>query len=221
MLLGYLAHALIKWIPTSGPVRVSAGRPRVVALVGQPGSGKTTTMMKLAARYALASKGQVVLVTMDTFRMGAVEQLASFGRLLNVAVEVADDVGDLAEIVDQYSTASLVLVDTAGRGPSDVGYTVHLREAFRRVPNLEVHLVLGATVRDNEMEAAAKAFYHVPFHRVLFTKVDEGITLGSILNLAWKVNCPISYITMGQRIPEDLETATPEKITDLILRPHW
>jgi flagellar biosynthesis protein FlhF len=71
------------------------------------------------------------------------------------------------------------------------------------------------------MEAAAKSFYNVPFHRILFTKVDEGITLGSMLNLAWKVNCPISYIAMGQRIPEDLESATPERITDLILRPHW
>jgi flagellar biosynthesis protein FlhF len=220
-LLGQLAGALIKWIPTSGPVRFVPGRPRVVAFVGPPGGGKTTTMVKLAARQAIKEPSQVVLVTLDTFRMGAAEQLTSYGRLLGVPVEVARDVGDLADIVDCYGQAKLICVDTAGRGPNDSSHVAHLRETFRRIPSLEVHLVLGATTRDHEMEAAAKSFYNVPFHRILFTKVDEGITLGSMLNLAWKVNCPISYIAMGQRIPEDLESATPERITDLILRPHW
>jgi flagellar biosynthesis protein FlhF len=221
MLLAKLASALIKWVPISGPVRLTPGRPRVVALVGPPGSGKTTTLVKLAARHALNDLGQLVLVTLDTYKVGSVEQLSSYGRLLGVPVEVAQDVNDLAHIVDYYSKSSLICVDTAGRGPIDAAHTAFLREAFRRIPNLEVHLVLGATIRDHEMEAAAKVYYEVPFHRILFTKVDEGITLGSMLNLAWKVNCPISYIAMGQRIPEDLEAATPEKITDLILSPHW
>lgn len=221
MLLAKLASALIKWIPTSGPVRLSPGRPRVVAFVGPPGGGKTTTLVKLAARYAIGDPSQVVLVTMDAHKVGSVEQFSSYGRLLGVPVEVARDVRDLADIVDYYGKSNLICVDTAGRSPSDAAHTAHLRETFRRVPSLEVHLVLGTTTRDHEMEVAAKGFYEVPFHRVLFTKVDEGITFGSMLNLAWKVNCPISYVAMGQRIPEDMEAATPEKITDLILRPHW
>ncbi len=220
-LMGRLASALIKWIPTAGPVRLTPGRPRVVAFVGPTGSGKTTTLVKLASRYALEDPSQVVLVTMDTFRLGAVEQLTSFGQLLGVPVEVAHTVWDVADIVDHYSQASLICVDTAGRGPGDAAHIANLRETFRRIPAVEVHLVLGATIRDHEMEAVANAFYDVPFHRVLFTKVDEGITLGSMLNLAWKVNSPISYIATGQRIPEDLEPATPERITDLILRPYW
>lgn len=217
-----LAAELMKWIPTSGPVKTDSGRPRVVAFVGPTGAGKTTSLVKLATRHALKKgAGQVVLATQDTYRVGAVEQLAAYGRLLRAPVEVIRDVRELADIVDRYGHASLICVDTAGRSPSEPSHAASLRETFRRVPSVEVHLVLSATTRDREMEATAKGFYDVPFHRVLFTKVDEGVAMGSMLNLAWKVNCPISYVAMGQKIPEDLEIATPELITDIILRPHW
>ena len=216
-----LARALVHWIPTSGPIRFTPGMPRVVAFVGPTGSGKTTNLIKLVSRYALKNTPQVVLVTMDTFKVGGLEQFSFFGEILGVPVEVARDSQDLADIVDKYSLASLIAVDTPGRGPSDTQHIAHLRGAFRRIPSVEVHLVLSVTTRDQEMEAAAKGFYEVPFHRVFFTKVDEGVVLGPMLNLAWKLNCPISYVSTGQRIPEDLEVATPERITDLILKAHW
>lgn len=122
-----------------------------------------------------------VSVDMDFTRLeqvGAVEELSLYGELLGVPVEVARDYRDLADIVDRYGRASLICVDTLGRGPGDMHHIAHLRGSFRRIPSLEVHLVLSATTREQEMEAVAKGFYEVPFHRVLFTKVDEGVVLG-------------------------------------------
>jgi flagellar biosynthesis GTPase FlhF len=184
--------------------------PRRIALVGPTGVGKTTTLAKIASHYALDRGQDVVLVTLDTYRIAAVEQLRTYGRLLGIPVEVAADGQSLQEIFAHYADADLILVDTPGYGPGDSTSLARLGAALRQAEALEVHLLVTASVRPGEMQRVLGAFEPLGYDRLVFSKLDEARHLGEVLN-AWNhADLPVSYFTTGQRVPEDLEEASVE-----------
>jgi flagellar biosynthesis protein FlhF len=183
---------------------------RKMALVGPTGVGKTTTLAKIASHYALDCGQDVVLVTLDTYRIAAVEQLRTYGRLLGIPVEVAADGQSLQEVFEHYADADLILVDTPGYGPGDATSLARLGAALRRIEGLEIHLLVTASVRAGEMRRVLGAFDPLGYDRLIFSKLDEARHLGEVLN-AWNhADLPVSYFTTGQRVPEDLEAASVE-----------
>ncbi len=190
--------------------RTAQAMPRKMALVGPTGVGKTTTLAKIASHYALDQGQDVVLVTLDTYRIAAVEQLRTYGRLLGIPVEVAADGQSLQEILEHYADADLILVDTPGYGPGDATSLARLGAALRRIEDLEIHLLVTASVRPGEMQRVLGAFEPLGYNRLVFSKLDEARHLGEVLN-AWNhADLPVSYFTTGQRVPEDLEIASVE-----------
>ncbi len=206
----------------SGPpqaIHVQAGCRTLVALVGPTGAGKTTTLAKLAARLHLQQGWRVVLLTADTFRVGAIEQLQTYGRLLGVAVEVTPTPGALARALERLRETDVVLLDTPGRAHRDARSLAELR-ALVQVPRevaaaggarCEVHLVLAAPTRGQEAAAVLSAYGPLA-DRLLLTKLDECEGPPAVLSTDLGRGLFLSYCSFGQRVPEDLAVAWPDRL---------
>ncbi|HTP51263.1 MAG TPA: flagellar biosynthesis protein FlhF [Anaeromyxobacteraceae bacterium] len=195
------------------------GDRQVVALVGPTGVGKTTTLAKIAARAILETKKKVALVTVDVYRIGAQEQLARYGEIMNVPVLVARDRSELGQAMERVRDADLVLIDTAGRSaPEDVARQADL---VRSVPGVLLHLVVSAASGALELAAVAERYRALRPDRLVFSKVDESAGPGSILSAAVRIARPIACITDGQRVPEDLHPVSGRELVDLVAgNPH-
>lgn len=178
------------------------------ALVGPTGSGKTTTIGKLAARYVLKhGSDSVALVTTDRYRVAAHEQLFVFGRILNVPVRVVDESHSLDDILDELSDRHLVLIDTAGLTSADKGYQEQLAELARSHHNIKTHLVVSATSQPRIMKSVWHCYKMANLAGCVMTKIDEALTLGESLGFVMETGLPVAYYTDGQKIPEDLHHA--------------
>jgi flagellar biosynthesis protein FlhF len=205
-----------KVLPCKGEIDLNGYGPKKVALVGPTGVGKTTTIAKITAEYALRRGHKVALVSLDTYRLGAIDQLRIYGEIMEVPFEVAGSKEDLRRIVDSHSDKDLILIDTTGRSHQDKGYSGQLKEVFDEVGGVEIHLVLSVTAQENLFNATYHQFSPIGVDRVLFTKLDEGLSFGSLFNFSVRNRLPISYFTSGQRVPEDLEAARSERVISLI-----
>ena len=205
-----------KVLPCKGEIDLNGDGPKMVAFVGPTGVGKTTTIAKIAAEYALRRGQKVALVSLDTYRLGAVDQLRIYGEIMEVPFEVAGGKEDLRRIVASHSDKDLILVDTTGRSHQDKDYSGQLKEIFDSVGGVEIHLVLSVTAQEKLFNATYRQFFPIGVDRVLFTKLDEGLSFGSLFNFSVRNRLPISYFTSGQRVPEDLEVARPERVISLI-----
>lgn len=213
--LGTVFGRLIRF---AGTLRLKKNAPRIIALVGPTGVGKTTTTAKLAAMYALNRGNKVALITMDIFRVGAVEQLKTYTKIMGIPLEVASTPKELERAVDRHSDCDLILIDTAGRSHKDVEKLEEMKGFLSGPVQAEVYLCLAATTKDRELEVILKRFSAFEINKVVFTKLDECESFGCIVNLLLKANLQIAYFTTGQRVPEDIEVATSEKLAELILR---
>jgi len=205
-----------KVVPCKGEIDLKADGPKIVAFVGPTGVGKTTTIAKIAAEYALRRGQKLVLVSLDTYRLGAIDQLRVYGEIMEVPFEVASGKEDLRRIVDSHSDKDLILIDTTGRSHQDKDYSGQLKEIFDDVGEVEIHLVLSVTAQEKLFAATYHQFSPIGVDRVLFTKLDEGLSFGSLFNFSVRNRLPISYFTSGQRVPEDLEVARPDRVISLI-----
>lgn len=213
----YLRRVIADFIPVAPPIQLDPGKMRVAALVGPTGVGKTTTLAKLAAYAQLHLKQKVALLTLDTYRMAAVDQLQQYAHILQVPMHVALTVEDLRSAFRFYQDRALVLIDTPGHSPKDTETLGQLRGLLDELPEVETHLVLSATTKPRDLvEIAAR---YEPLHptRLLFTKLDETSTFGPILSTLVRVKRPLSYLGTGQEVPEALELATSRRVADLIL----
>ncbi|RBW50032.1 flagellar biosynthesis protein FlhF [Marinobacter sp. F3R11] len=180
----------------------------VYALVGPTGSGKTTTIGKLAARYVLRhGADSLALVTTDRYRVAAHEQLFVFGRILNVPVRVVDESHTLDDILDELSDRHLVLIDTAGLTSSDKGYQEQLTELARSHHKVRTHLVVSATSQPRIMKSVWHCYKMANLTGCVMTKIDEALTLGESLGFVMETGLPVAYYTNGQKIPGDLHHA--------------
>jgi len=180
----------------------------VYALVGPTGSGKTTTIGKLAARYVLKhGADSLALVTTDRYRVAAHEQLFVFGRILNVPVRVVDESHSLDSILDELSDRHMVLIDTAGLTSTDKGYNEQLAELAQSYHNIRTHLVVSATSQPRIMKSVWHCYKMANLSGCVMTKIDEALTLGESLGFVMETGLPVAYYTDGQKIPEDLHHA--------------
>ena len=204
-------------IPVSGPLVTPGTLQKVVMLVGPTGVGKTTTVAKLASQFTHGeTRVKTVVVTLDTYRVAAVEQLRIYARILKVGIEVAVTPKELAACIARHPDAGLILVDTAGRSPFDAAGQEELLAISQQKLALETHLVLSAPTDGLVQEEVIRRYNTIPIHRLLFTKLDEARQFGAMFNLIHQAGLPVSYLAAGQRVPEDLEQATSRAIVDRI-----
>ena len=193
---------------------------RRIMLIGPTGVGKTTTIAKLAAIKSLWEHKRVLLLTSDTYRIAAVEQLKTYARILGVPVEIIFDISTIPGIVDNHENSDIILLDTAGRSQRDkksMDMYVNLYNAFK--PDA-VHLVLAANMKYRDMLDVVEHIPDIPVSHLLFTKLDETISCGSIFNIQQVMGCPVSFLTVGQNVPKDIETAEGIRIAEFLMKPE-
>lgn len=181
----------------------------VVALVGPTGVGKTTTVAKLAARYAQQYGAEnVAMVSTDTFRIGATEQLQTYGRIIGCPVKIARDARELSDILLQLRQKKLVLIDTAGMSQRDLRLSEHLGTLMGNARlRIRPYLVMSATAQSPVQQDILRQFKKLPLAGCILTKLDECMSLGEVLSVAIEHALPVSYVTDGQQVPEDLKAA--------------
>jgi flagellar biosynthesis protein FlhF len=201
----------------SGPLRPSAGEGRVVALVGPTGVGKTTTIAKLAANYRLREGKTVGLITVDTYRIAAVEQLRTYAEIIDLPMEVVSTPREMREAIARMKSLDLVLMDTAGRSPRDEVRIQELRTMLAEASPAEVHLVLSAVSGAKSLMTTAERFATVGTTAMIVTKLDEATGLGNLLSVVRGCGLPISYVTDGQNVPDDIKVAQKSALAQQIL----
>jgi flagellar biosynthesis protein FlhF len=206
-LMRHLAESVESELPITGPLQVAVGRRRTVALVGPTGVGKTTTIAKLAAHYRLHEKRRVGLITVDTYRIAAVEQLRTYAEILDLPMEIAATPADVHGAVSRMPEVDLILLDTAGRSPHDEGKIKDLKSLLAEAAADEVHLVLSSAASGAGLSHAVEQFATAGVTALLLTKLDEAVSLGSLYNLARRWRVPFSYLTHGQNVPTDIVAA--------------
>ena len=215
----HLARILMSRIRVAKPLaerlRVPS-TPRIISFVGPTGVGKTTTLAKIAAELSLNQKRSVILATTDTYKIAAIEQLQTYANILRIPLEVCPNAESLDQLSSQLGSEEVILVDTAGYGPKDSAKIQELQEMLAQV-RTEVHLCMAATTRDKDLVDTVKRYEEFHLNYLLFTKIDETSCYGNVFNVAAKTQMPLSYLTMGQRVPEDIEVATKERIADFLL----
>jgi len=212
-----LVSEIAKLIPISAPLSLEDGERKVIALIGPTGAGKTTTIAKLAARYCLYEGRKAVFITADTYRIAAVEQLKTYAEIIGAPIEIVFNNQDAREALERHADKDLVFIDTAGRSPLNEAQMNELAGLVSVCEPDEIHLVLSVTTKLLDQMDAIKRFSVVPINRIIFTKLDETNTPGTILNIATKVKMAISYLTNGQNVPEDIKVAESQKLANLML----
>jgi flagellar biosynthesis protein FlhF len=199
------------------PIRATRGRRRVVALVGPTGVGKTTTIAKLAANFRLREGARMGLVTVDTYRIAAVEQLRTYAEIIDLPMKVVTGPREMRRALDELAGLDLVLIDTAGRSPRDDLKIQELKSLLAEAQVDEVHLVLSLVASAKSLASTAEKFAPAGTTAMILTKLDEAAGTGSLLSVARRVPLPISYLTTGQDVPDDIEHAGVRRIARLVL----
>jgi flagellar biosynthesis protein FlhF len=212
-----LCDAVESCLPIAPPIAAVSGARRVVALVGPTGVGKTTTVAKLAANFKLVHGLKLGLVTVDTFRIAAVEQLRTYAEIIDLPLAVANAPAEMRPAIEGLGEVDLVLIDTAGRSPRDEVKIRELADFLAEAQPDEVHLVLSATAGERSLRSAVERFSIVQADRLILTKLDEADGLGALLAVIGQANRPISYLTTGQAVPDDIEPANRTRLARLIL----
>jgi flagellar biosynthesis protein FlhF len=212
-----VAELLEDEIKVFGPIKTVADKCRVVALVGPTGVGKTTTIAKLAANYRLREKRRVGLITVDTYRVAAVEQLRTYADIIDLPMEVVATPREMREAVARMSHLDLVLMDTAGRSPRDEVKIQELKSMLAEAEPDEVHLVLSSTAGSKSLISTADKFAEVGTTALLLTKLDEAHSLGHLASLVRECELPVSYLTDGQNVPDDIQVAERKTMAERVL----
>jgi flagellar biosynthesis protein FlhF len=210
----YLQWKLMEVVQVTGPTMDGM---KMWALIGPTGVGKTTTLAKLAALYRLKAHKKITLITVDTYRIGAVDQLKTYAAILQLPLEVAYQPEDLRRIIENNKHQDLLLIDTVGRSPNDSRHLEELRDFLAVHPQLQTHLLLSATTKEQDLAKIVQQFSFHPIASYIFTKLDETEAYAPIFNQLLRDRKPLSYLTNGQKVPEDIELATKVRVANLVL----
>jgi flagellar biosynthesis protein FlhF len=195
--------------------------PRVAAVVGPAGAGKTTALAKLAIRFGVAERRRVHLLTVDPLRVGAVEQLQAYAGLLEMPLTPVSDLALLPRLLSQLSQGAerpdLVLIDTPGYGPAEIEQANRLADCLSQVRDLDVHLVLSLTAKPRDLRRGVEQYRAFRPAKLLFARLDETDSYGPMLNESVRERLPLSFLSTGQRVPDDLAPATEARLIDLML----
>lgn len=202
---------------TTGGIALEGGRRKVVALCGATGVGKTTNIAKLAAQFSVRELGRVALVTADTYRIAAPEQLRVYANIIGLPVRVADDAAQMREALDAFRDFDLVLIDTAGGSQYNLQQINELKGILAEAHPDEVFLVMSAGTPLEDMRNVAANFKCLHPGALLFTKIDETRQYGAMLSILAESGLPLSYVSTGQNVPDDIRVATGGMLANLIL----
>jgi len=192
-------------------------QPALAALVGPPGAGKTSTLVKLAVNYGLAARRPVMLLSLDTYRIAAAEQLRSYAAILGVGFQVLETTAALAQAIEENRGKELILIDTPGLGLDDLESAAAMSQFLATRKDIDTHLVVPASMKPTDLTRIVDEFRIFRPDRLLFTKLDETRSFGPILTEAARIKKPLSFFATGQRIPEDLQEVTRKRLWELVL----
>ncbi|HWB14289.1 MAG TPA: flagellar biosynthesis protein FlhF [Pirellulales bacterium] len=213
----WLAGEIEREIAIQGPIALAPGRTRLVALVGPTGVGKTTTIAKLAANFRLRDKRRVGLITVDTYRIAAVEQLRTYADIIDLPMQVVATAGDMRQALRGMADLDLILMDTAGRSPTDEIKLKELTALIDEAHPDEVHLTLSSTASPSVLAGTVERFAAVGTTALILTKLDEAAGLGHLLPILRKSGLPLSYVTHGQNVPDDIGPADAGRLARQIV----
>ncbi|MFZ0391265.1 MAG: flagellar biosynthesis protein FlhF, partial [Calditrichia bacterium] len=213
-----LSALLQRMIRIAPPLDKGKGRPYIAALVGPTGVGKTTTIAKLAANLKLYGNKKVALISADTYRIAAIEQLQTFANIASLPMSVAYSPEEISEAVQRFRDRDVILIDTVGRSQKDQDQLQNLKSFLEKAGAQEVHLVLSLTTGYNNLIDIVRRFKMLQPNRLIFTKLDEANYAGNILNIIYKHQLPVSYLTSGQVVPNDIEPAESQALAKLIYK---
>ncbi len=217
LLKARIARLIEEEINVCGGIQVTPGKCRLVALVGPTGVGKTTTIAKLAANFRLRDRRRVGLITVDTYRIAAVDQLRTYADIIDLPMEVVSTPREMREAVQRLSNLDLILLDTAGRSPKDEVKIQELKSMLAEARADEVHLVLSSVTGTAALKKTAERFMPVGVTALILTKQDEATGLGNLLPLLRSCGLPLSYTTNGQNVPDDIDDANQRKLARIVL----
>lgn len=212
-----LQDFIAQMIPTQVPVAGNIGRPRVIVLIGPTGVGKTTTIAKLAANLKLRQNRQVGLITIDTYRIAAVEQLRTYAQIIKVPLSVVITPEELRAAIEEMADMDVILVDTAGRSQRNAERLDELKGFLAAARADEVHLVLSTTANQKNLQSAMEQFGALGADRLILTKLDEAVSFGMILNIVRRMDAALSFVTTGQDVPDDIEVGEGRKLAQRIV----
>ncbi|MCW8859511.1 MAG: flagellar biosynthesis protein FlhF [Deltaproteobacteria bacterium] len=213
----FLSATVAGLVQTTGPLWSQGEPQKRISLIGATGVGKTTTIAKLAAEAITQSGARVALVTIDTYRIAAVEQLKVYGEIMGLPVEVVLSPEQLQEAFRRHRDKDLILIDTAGRSPLDKLRIEELNEFLGQGSEVENCLVLSAPTDERLQQQTLTSFNKLPLSRLIFTKLDETDLCGSLINVPLRSNLPLAYLTDGQQVPEDLLLAESKVVADMVM----
>lgn len=208
---------LAQWIQVANGITNQKNRGKRIAFLGPTGVGKTTTLAKLAAHYLQKQGRDILLVTIDNYRIAAAEQLQIYAQIMNLPLEIVSTPEQLNTVLRRQGVNKLTLIDTAGRNPRDEQSLQELEAFLGQGQGIDKHLVLSATTREEDLKGIAERFSPLGLDGLVFTKLDETRHYASLLNIQYQTGCPLTYLTDGQRVPEDLHPADPESLSKIII----
>jgi flagellar biosynthesis protein FlhF len=218
----YFNTLLKKMIPIRHEKEFAVGQKKIMMFVGPTGVGKTTTIAKLAARYAFKKqrKYKVGIITLDTYRIGAVEQLMTYARMMKLSIEAVVDPDDFSEALYKLKNNDIILIDTVGSSQHDKDKVDRLNQFLNisTFASIDVNLVMSATTKYEDLKDIYNNFSILPIDTCIFTKLDETTSLGNIFSLIYSVKKPISYLSIGQEVPDDLMVADSDYLVNKILK---
>lgn len=193
------------------------GKPTVVIFVGPTGVGKTTTLAKIAANFSLGQGKKVGLITADTYRIAAVDQLKTYAEILAMPLSIVYSPTEIKDAIDKFSDKDVILIDTAGRSHKNKAQFEELKTLVSLSNADEVLLVISATTSRGNCKEIVERYGFLNNYKLLFTKLDETSTLGTVLNVKYLTNKELTYFAIGQSVPDDIEVAEVEKVTRSLL----
>lgn len=196
---------------------LSRSSRKAAVFVGPTGVGKTTTVAKLAALLTFKERLKVGLITIDTYKIAAVEQLKMYAEIMEIPLEVVSAPRELGAALKRMSGMDFVLIDTPGRNHRDAEQMAELEAAYGSAGSLNTYLLLSATSSVDNLKDAIDSYCKLPIDSLVFTKIDEAVSFGNILSAVMHSGKPVSYLTTGQRVPEDIEQASSEKLATLVM----
>ena len=214
----YLIKEITSLIQVAKPTPIREKKPLVLAFVGPSGVGKTTTLAKLTTSKNFYGGNKLALITADTYRVAATQQLGTFSEIADIPMEVVHSPRDMTRAVAKHKDKEVIMVDTAGGSQFNDRLIGELSRLIKAAAPDEVHLVLSITTKSKDLMRTIKLFRFEQKVRLLFTKFDETLTFGSIVSVVRESGLPLSYLTFGQEVPEDIELANPAKIAKLVVK---
>lgn len=211
-----IKYNLIENLGSPKPITLENNQ-KTIFFIGPTGVGKTTTLAKIAANFVLKNKYDIGLITSDTYRIAAVEQLKTYSDILQLPLKIAYNKKEMIDAIDYFSSKDIILVDTAGRNHNDIEQLQQLKDILYTTKSKEIYLLVNANIGFRALKTLIEKYAFLEDYRIIITKVDEAESYGNILNIKYITNKQLSYFTIGQNVPDDIETINVENIAEKLI----